>query len=94
MTHLECHMDNFDIPANADRSFVYLSFSEKVPVDDYILRYLKAREFKVNPSVVLDVRQWLAKMPGTGPLYKGDVDYFLDTNVFRQALAVKKRRFA
>jgi hypothetical protein len=83
---------NFDIPTTADRSVVYLSFTEKVPVDDYILQYLRVRDFKVNPSVVLDVRQWIARIPGTGPLYKGDVDYFLDSNVFKQALQVRKRR--
>ena len=87
-------MDNFDIPATADRNFVYLSFSDKVAVDDYILAYLKSRGFKATPSTVLDLRQWITRVPGKGPLYKGDVDYFLDTNVFKQELATKKRRFA
>ena len=87
-------MDNFDIPSTADRNMVYLSFTEKVSVDDYILQYLRVRDFKVNPAVVLDVRQWITRIPGTGPLYKGDVDYFLDSNVFKQALQVRKRRFA
>ena len=87
-------MDNFDIPATADRNFVYISFSEKIGVDEYILKYLRVRSFKASPSIVLDVRQWITRIPGTGPLYHGDVDYFLDSNVFKQELAVKKRRFA
>lgn len=87
-------MENFDIPATADRTFVYLSFTEKVQVDDYILAYLKSRNFKATPTVVLDLRQWITKIPGKGPLYKADVDYFFDSNVFKDALAVKKRKFA
>jgi hypothetical protein len=87
-------MENFDIPATADRTFVYLSFSEKVPVSDYILAYLNSRRLPVNPATVLNLQEWVKRIPGLGPLYKGDVDYFFDANVFKAALAVKKKRFA
>ena len=43
-------MDNFDIPATADRTFVYLSFTEKVPVSDYILSYLNSRGRQRKPA--------------------------------------------
>ncbi len=87
-------MDNFDIPTAADRTIVYLSFTEKVPVDDYILQYLKSRRLPVNTATVVNLREWIRRMPGKGPLYRGDVDYFFDTNVFKQALRARKGRFA
>jgi hypothetical protein len=86
-------MDNFDIPATADRNYVYLSFTDKVPVGDYILAYLNSRRLPANAATVLNLQDWVKRIPGMGPLYKGDVDYFFDANVFKAALAGKKRRF-
>jgi hypothetical protein len=85
-------MDNFDIPAFADRSVVYVSFSEKVPVESYVRHYLSDRQLGAVPSALAEAREWILKMPGTGPLYKADVDYFLDKNVFQLASSPRKRR--
>jgi hypothetical protein len=85
-------MENFDIPATADRGFVYVSFSEKVPVRDYLRTYLDTRRLPVSEGTLVELQDWVKRIPGQGPLYKADVDYFFDANVFRGAMAGMKKR--
>jgi hypothetical protein len=87
-------MENFDIPATADRNFVYVSFSEKVPVRDYLRAYLDSRRLPVSEGRVVELQEWVKRIPGQGPLYKADVDYFFDANVFKGAVAGKNRKSA
>jgi hypothetical protein len=64
-----------------ERMSVYISISEKVPLEDYLRRYLETRNFAVNDATLAQIRQWVARMPKSGALKKSDLDFFLDKNV-------------
>ncbi len=77
-------MDKYDFPSHADRTGVYVNFSEKVPLESYLRDYLKGRKMPIEPKMIELLKEWVTRMPGKGPLYKADLDYFLNSNVMRE----------
>jgi hypothetical protein len=83
---------NYEFPDRPDRTMVYLTGTQKVHVDQYAEMYLKARGIPLQDVYVSAVREWIAKMPGEGTLYKSDLDYFLRANLHKHVPGLKGGR--
>jgi hypothetical protein len=83
---------DYDFPSRPDRTMVYLTGTEKVHVDRYAEMYVKSRGLPLEEAYVAAVREWIAKMPGEGTLYKSDLDYFLGANLHKHVPGFKRGR--
>jgi hypothetical protein len=83
-------MNNFDFDAQTpvSRDRIYVSWSETWPLPEYIEAYLKARRLRTDDAARAHVFHVITRYPWTGPLRKVDVDYFLDTTINREELAL------
>ena len=83
-------MDNFDFDAQApvSRDRIYVSWSETWTLPQYIEDYLKTRQLRTDDAARSQIHHSISRYPWTGPLRKADVDYFLDTSINKEELAL------
>lgn len=59
---------------------VFVTWSQRWDVDQYIDRYLDTRRIAKSDAARASIRTALDRYPGTAPHTKADLDFFLDRN--------------
>lgn len=66
---------------------IYVSWTEQWDLGRYVDHYLESRKYLVNAVARATVKAHIAKYPSTATLKKSDLDFYLDRNVPKLALA-------
>jgi hypothetical protein len=59
---------------------IYVSWTEHWDLVRYVDHYITSRNHPVTDQTRSKIRECMAKYPGSHPLKKADMDFFLDSN--------------
>jgi len=62
---------------------IFVTWTQQWSVEDYVENYMRSRRLGSAEPTRAAVHECLEKYPGRAPLYKSDLDFFLDANLAR-----------
>jgi hypothetical protein len=75
--------DNKKYRGKIDR--IYVALSEYWEVDYFVDHYLKTRNYAVTDESRFALHGWLDSYPGAAPVFRADLERWLDGNVTRKS---------